>query len=164
MIGGIWKEAGEIILPDYDNIYQVSISGDTIAVQVTDMSCLDQVHAGECHVNIYQFDRESGSIALLQDKVGAVSGCPPMVLDGNYLVHGLSIYHRQGISQQFAVQQTFDSADYEIGFGKTLALDNEILVVGSDNRTYMFSLQNDAFVEVYALDQKPDDTHEISNG
>jgi hypothetical protein len=163
MIGGIWKEAGEIIIPDYDNIYQVALSGDTIAVQVTDLS-LDESHLSECHVHVYQFDRESGSIALLQDKVGAGSGCPPMVLDGNYMVHGLSVYHRQGISQQFALQQTFDSADYEIGFGKTLALDNEILVVGSDDRTYMFSLQNDAFVEVFALDQKPGDTHEISNG
>jgi hypothetical protein len=163
---GTWKEAGEIIISDVHNengdVYQVALSGDTLAVQVTGWHDFDLALASGCHINIYQYDQGSGSISLQQDRFG--SGCSPMVFDGKYLVHGLSVYHRQGIGQPFSLQKTFNSADYGNGFGKSLALDNGILVVGSDNRTYMFSLQNDAIAEVFSLDQNPDDTHEISDG
>ena len=63
-----------------------------------------------------------------------------------------------------SLQRIFIAADYGKGFGKSLALDDDILVIGSDDRTYMFSLQNDASGEVFKFDQKPNDTHEISDG
>ena len=162
---GTWSEAGELTFPFINgpNVYQVALSGDTLALQVTSES-YDLEDATECYIKIYQYNRVSGTIALQQDNVG--SGCSLMVFDGNYLVHGLSVYHRQGIDddQPFSLQKTFNSAEYGNGFGKSLALDNDILVVGSDDRTYMFSLRADAIAEVFSLDQEPDDTHEISDG
>ncbi|KAL3808827.1 hypothetical protein ACHAXA_000010 [Cyclostephanos tholiformis] len=167
--GGKWTEAGEITFSDDQenilNVYQVALSGDTLALQVFDGCYFDDAIDAECYINVYKYDRESGTITLQQDQVGLGSDCSPMALDGNYLVHGLSVYHRQGIDDKsFSLQQTFNSANYAKDFGKSLALDNDILVVGSDDRTYIFDLQNGAIGEEFSLDQKPNDTHEISNG
>jgi hypothetical protein len=171
--GGSWAEAGEVTfdeLPDLLNVYQVALSGDTLAVQVFDGCTFYDANESECYINIYKYNREFGTITLEENFIGLPSKCSPMVFDGNYLVHGLSVYHKPGIhyNEPFSLLTTAypspASGMVPTGYGKSLALDNGILVVGSDDRTYIFDLQNGAIGEEIYLDQKPNDTHEISNG
>jgi hypothetical protein len=186
--GGAWTKAGTIdVLEEHNTAgvnlyaYQIALSGDTIAVQVIDRdpSCFDdvipapdQAIAAECFVKIYTYNRESGTVTFQQDLIGSESKCSHMVFDGEYLVHGLSVYHRQGIGndEPFSLLKTVHypspvSGMVPTGYGKSLALDDGILVVGSDEGAFIFDLQNDHITEQeLKLDQKPNDAYEISDG
>jgi hypothetical protein len=91
---------------DVLNVYHFALSGDTLALQVFDLCYFEDASEGECYINIYKYNRESGNITLQQDQIGVGSDCSPMVLDGNYLVHGLSAYYRKGVDndQPFSFQ------------------------------------------------------------
>ena len=135
--GGSWAEAGEVTfdeLPDLLNVYQVALSGDTLAVQVFDGCTFYDANESECYINIYKYNREFGTITLEENFIGLPSKCSPMVFDGNYLVHGLSVYHKPGIhdNEHFSLltiaYPSPASGMVPTGYGKSLALDNGILV------------------------------------
>ena len=72
-----------------------------------------------------------------------------------YTHDGIFIYHRDEANQTFTFHQQLNINITEPS-DNSLAKDNDILVVGGDNQTYIYSLQDGDWVESITLDQSFD--------
>ena len=126
----------------------------------------------------YVFDRATGSIQRIQNDSGlgevfegnSLDG-DVRSFDGNYLVlsepkdvwnvdwqlvrrdYTVYIYRRDKENEPFLLRQRLMDYDYEEGFGRTLNVHDDTLVVGGNNRTFVFMDHGDFFEESITLEK-----------
>ncbi len=108
------------------------------------------------NLQLYEFNKDAGAFVLYQDPIIVYDEVLSMELRMNYFVYwdrfqqGAVIYHRQNESRPFSfVDQIFVNPPFE----NEIALHNDVLIVGGDNKTHIFSEDNGNWAEVITLDQ-----------
>ena len=151
-------------------IREVKVKGNTMAVYSENDDDFDSDYL-ERNIFIYRYSEDDGSVLPLQVPIHLENRVKAMVLGDNHLICsivdeqwwngasyynivGVVVYFREDTNQPFTLIHFFNSSEYGDGFGYNLAMDNGILVVGSQNHTHIFSLQDDGigFLEEELLD------------
>ena len=143
-----------------DNGFGCSISGTTVAIRSFGA------------LKLYRYYKNQGTAALglmsqIQDPIVTpifTGGTGSFDVSNDNLVYwdngynnAIPIYKKDGTSttsQTFAFHQKLDMDSPD---SVLLTLDNDLLVVGGNNRTRVFSLQNDEWIETITLNQAYDD-------
>jgi len=157
-----WEQVG---IEGFSSVDGCDVSGDTI-MAFSDFS--------EEFINHYQFDREDNVAVPIQDdfRLGeSYSVETKRSLDGKHIVYStyhrtwtndiytgvtydrVFIYKRSDDDQQFRLQQRLEASDYEEGFGRAFDVQDDTLVVGGNNRTFIFLDHGDFFEESIILDR-----------
>jgi len=152
-VGGIWEQIHTIDYDGRDKIVEFIVKGSTILV-VNDNGGFDMI-------NLYQLekDKENGILQYLQEPFASKGSIRAMRLGNSQLVYstedGFYVYQRQAAHQEFALLQYINSSSYDDeAFGSSLALDNDVLIAGGSNQTYVFTRQSDGlWEEMLALDE-----------
>ena len=126
-----------------------SVSGDIIAIRGGYMEAEN--------LQLYKYSQDTSKVTAIQDIIPITGTMTSLHLSNNYLVYrdgheneAVSIYSQDKASQTFTFDQRLDISG---PFNRLVALDNDVLVVGGDSQTYIFSLQNDEWVETITLDE-----------
>ena len=131
------------------DISECLISGDTIAIY-------DKFWAS---IQLYKYNQDQNEVVPTQDPIP--ERVSSMELSNDYLVYRdywdevFFIYHQDKTNQTFTLQQQLNITG--LPRYNSIALDNDILVVGGDNQTYIYSLQDGDWVESITLDESFDD-------
>jgi hypothetical protein len=153
-ISGKWELVGIEGLGWVDDC---DVSGDTI-IAFTD---------SREFINHYQFDRDNNVAVPIEGdfrRGESFNTKTKRSLDGNHIVISVSetyiehydrvfIYKRSDGDQQFRFHQSLKVSDYEEGFGRTFDVQGDTLVVGGNNRTFIFLDHGDFFEESIILDK-----------
>jgi len=123
--------------------FRCSVVGSAIAIQLW------------TKIKAYQFDQDLGEYVPLQDKLSV--DAHSMSLSKNHLIYStlneVFIYHRQYTYQPFSLHQRFISSFSIDNFVNALALDDDILVIGEEKETHVYSDQNGVFEKSLSLNQ-----------
>eukprot|EP00579_Thalassiosira_antarctica_P000992 CAMPEP_0201868280 /NCGR_PEP_ID=MMETSP0902-20130614/2233_1 /ASSEMBLY_ACC=CAM_ASM_000551 /TAXON_ID=420261 /ORGANISM="Thalassiosira antarctica, Strain CCMP982" /LENGTH=865 /DNA_ID=CAMNT_0048393607 /DNA_START=106 /DNA_END=2700 /DNA_ORIENTATION=+ len=158
----------ESLVPDNFQGGECHVAGNTIVLQGSEYVI---PYTGDDTLRIYQYDEgfDKGLPVQfrvpLQHVVTTGVRLKAVCLSDNYLVFNdggspwgdpneVFVYHRQDTNQPFALPQSFKSSEYGPAIGHALALDEDVLVVGGQNKTYIFSEQNGYFEETLTLNQR----------
>ncbi|KAL7478761.1 hypothetical protein ACHAW6_004519 [Cyclotella cf. meneghiniana] len=159
-----WIEVGNLSNQTYlDNysssssVRDASISGNTVVVKRDYNLEVDY----PCRVEVYRYDPDDQSVTRLKESLENITCSGAMYLSGDHFVlanhSGISVFKRNHPNETFSSTQFIDSSDYGEGFGRSISIDEGILVVGSNNYTHVFSLQeNGRWDEMLVLDQSFD--------
>ena len=127
----------------------IALSGDIIAIRGGYMEAEN--------LQLYKYSQDTSKVTAIQDSIPITGTMTSLHLSNNYLVYrdgreneAVSIYSQDKASQTFTFDQRLDISG---PFDRLVALDNDVLVVGGDSQTYIFSLQNDEWVETITLDE-----------
>ncbi|KAL7519192.1 hypothetical protein ACHAWX_003982, partial [Stephanocyclus meneghinianus] len=157
-----WIEVGDLsnqtIVNFPGTVRDASISGNTVVVKRDDDSFYGD---SPCSVDIYLYDPIAESVTRLEESLENILCSGAMSLSGDHFVlanhSGVSVLKRNDPSATFRSLQFIDSLDYGEGFGRSLSIDEGILVVGSNNYTHVFSVQDHGrWEEMLVLDQSFD--------
>ncbi|KAL7549388.1 hypothetical protein ACHAWF_012656 [Thalassiosira exigua] len=136
-------------------VSDVRVDGDMIAI-----FCWDPYGNWDgSFIELYRFDRSNSKVSHAQRVESPLGHIQSIVaMNNKHLVfssgpephhkllrpiEGVSIYQWQDERQSFGLIQHMNSSRYSEGFGRTLALGSDTLVVGSNNGTHIFSLQTE---------------------
>jgi len=138
-IGNEWVKTGKL---NDGSPSGCSVAGNNVAITTWGGDLL-----------LYKYDEDLNEVLPILDPIDAVGFVS--ILSSHYLVHAeandsIIIYQRIERNQTFAFLQQLNISDYN---GQALALDEDILVIGGYNHTYVFAEQNGYWEEAIKFDQ-----------
>ncbi|KAL7540796.1 hypothetical protein ACHAXR_010384, partial [Thalassiosira sp. AJA248-18] len=147
-----WEPIGGTI--DTPGVEEILISGNTIVVKGVQLY-------------FYKYDNAADRVEVLQEPFGGTfwpCDGSALALSEYHLAYSecheysnnnqVILYHRQNTNQPFTLLREFEASQYGEGFGSSLAIDQDILVVGGGGRTMIFSLDSDIWEELLTVDAR----------
>ena len=137
--------------------FECSISGDSIAVYANNPG-----HS----IQLYKYNQGQNKVSPIQDPIPTARIFQSMDLRNDYLVYwdwdtdedeqsAFFIYYRDETNETYTLHQQLNITGPRY---KSIALDDDILVVKGYNQTHIYSLQDDSnWVESITLDESYDD-------